>query len=99
MREKLGFRFLLIALLHTCRDVGGEGGMAFSHLSGAEYIEEQLLGMKFRVSPRAFFQINTLGAEVLYKAAMDLAQPTTDTTVLDVCCGTGTIGISFAKVR
>ncbi|XP_046593625.1 tRNA (uracil-5-)-methyltransferase homolog A [Neodiprion lecontei] len=81
----------------TRRDVGGEGGIILDHLSGTEYIEEELLGMKFRVSPRAFFQINTLGAEVLYKAAIDLAQPTLDTTVLDVCCGTGTIGISFSK--
>ncbi|XP_012255904.2 tRNA (uracil-5-)-methyltransferase homolog A [Athalia rosae] len=81
----------------TRRDVGGEGGMVLNHLSGTEYIEETLLGMTFRVSPKAFFQVNTLGAEVLYKAAIDLAQPTMDTTVLDICCGTGTIGISFAK--
>lgn len=54
--------------------------------------------MVFRISPDAFFQINSLGAEVLYKAAIDLAQPTKDTTVLDVCCGTGTIGLAFAKV-
>lgn len=57
-----------------------------------------LLGMKFRVSPQAFFQVNTLGAEVLYKAVIDLAEPTMDTALLDVCCGTGTIGLCFSKV-
>lgn len=67
------------------------------HLSGAEYIEEQLLGMTFQVSPQAFFQVNTLGAEILYKAAIELIQPTEDTALLDVCCGTGTIGLCFSK--
>lgn len=54
--------------------------------------------MTFRVSPQAFFQVNTSGAEVLYKAAIDLAQPNEETSLLDVCCGTGTIGLCFAKV-
>lgn len=76
----------------------GENRDNFYHISGAKYIEETLLGMKFRVSPQAFFQVNTLGAEVLYKAAIDLAKPTADTALLDICCGTGTIGLAFSKV-
>ncbi|XP_032682575.1 tRNA (uracil-5-)-methyltransferase homolog A-like [Odontomachus brunneus] len=79
------------------KGLGGESSDTLYHVSGTEYIEETLLGMKFRVSPQAFFQVNTLGAEVLYKAAIDLAEPTMDTTVLDVCCGTGTIGLCFSK--
>ena len=75
----------------------GENGANFSHIGGTKYIEETLLGMKFRVSPQAFFQVNTLGAEVLYKAAIDLAKPTADTALLDICCGTGTIGLAFSK--
>lgn len=55
--------------------------------------------MKFRISPEAFFQINSLGAEVLYKTALDLAKPSSDTALLDVCCGTGTIGLTFSKVN
>lgn len=69
-----------------------------THISGAEYIEEKLLGLSFRISPGAFFQVNTAGAEIVYQAAIDLAQPTIDTGVLDICCGTGTIGLCFAKV-
>ncbi|MEE6504363.1 hypothetical protein FKM82_005158 [Ascaphus truei] len=42
-------------------------------------------------------QVNTLAAEVLYSAIADWAQLNQDSTVLDVCCGTGTIGISLAK--
>ena len=55
--------------------------------------------MKFRISPQAFFQVNTLGAEVLYQAAIELAHPTEESAVIDVCCGTGTIGLTFSKVR
>ncbi|XP_077268899.1 tRNA (uracil-5-)-methyltransferase homolog A [Temnothorax americanus] len=79
------------------KSIGGESSDTLYHVSGTEYIEETLLGMKFRVSPQAFFQVNTLGAEVLYKAAIDLAEPTMDTALLDVCCGTGTIGLCFSK--
>nr|AAI42551.1 LOC100101284 protein [Xenopus laevis] len=67
------------------------------HVAGDQYIYEDLLGLSFRISPHAFFQVNTLAAEVLYSAIGDWAQLDQDTTVLDVCCGTGTIGISLAK--
>lgn len=80
------------------RSIGGENNDSLYHISGTEYIEETLLGMVFRISPQAFFQINTLGAEILYKAAIDITEPTTDTSLLDVCCGTGTIGLCFSKV-
>ncbi|XP_076647500.1 tRNA (uracil-5-)-methyltransferase homolog A [Halictus rubicundus] len=68
-----------------------------SHIAGSKCIEETLLGMKFRVSPQAFFQVNTTAAEVLYKAAIELAAPNEDTALLDICCGTGTIGLAFSK--
>ncbi|KAJ8972630.1 hypothetical protein NQ314_000086 [Rhamnusium bicolor] len=67
------------------------------HLWGDTHINETILGLKFRISPEAFFQINTKGAEILYNAAIELAEPTIDSTILDVCCGTGTIGLCFAK--
>ncbi|XP_050579632.1 tRNA (uracil-5-)-methyltransferase homolog A [Bombus affinis] len=79
------------------KSVDGKSENNFYHISGTKYIEEMLLGMKFRISPQAFFQVNTLGAEVLYKAAIDLAKPTVDTALLDICCGTGTIGLAFSK--
>lgn len=51
--------------------------------------------MCVRVLP---LQVNTGAAEVLYSAVGEWAQLDQDSTVLDVCCGTGTIGISLAKV-
>uniref|UniRef100_A0AAR2JKV6 tRNA (uracil(54)-C(5))-methyltransferase n=1 Tax=Pygocentrus nattereri TaxID=42514 RepID=A0AAR2JKV6_PYGNA len=66
-------------------------------VAGDEWIHEELLGLKFRISPHSFFQTNTLAAEVLYSAVGEWAQLDHESTVLDVCCGTGTIGISLAK--
>ncbi|XP_077456327.1 tRNA (uracil-5-)-methyltransferase homolog A [Stigmatopora argus] len=66
-------------------------------IAGDACIHEELLGVKFRISPHSFFQINTAGAEVLYSTVGEWAQLNEDSTVLDVCCGTGTIGLSLAK--
>uniref|UniRef100_A0A3Q4G481 tRNA (uracil(54)-C(5))-methyltransferase n=1 Tax=Neolamprologus brichardi TaxID=32507 RepID=A0A3Q4G481_NEOBR len=66
-------------------------------VAGETCIQEEMLGLKFRISPHSFFQVNTGAAEVLYSAVGELAQLDQDSIVLDVCCGTGTIGISLAK--
>lgn len=66
-------------------------------VAGEGCIYEELLGLKFRISPHSFFQVNTGAAEVLYSAVGEWAQLDENSTVLDVCCGTGTIGISLAK--
>ncbi|XP_022218198.2 tRNA (uracil-5-)-methyltransferase homolog A [Drosophila obscura] len=67
------------------------------HLLGTTHITDTIQGLQFRISPLAFFQINTEGANVLYQQAIDLVAPTKDTTMLDICCGTGTIALAFAK--
>ncbi|NXE51895.1 TRM2A methyltransferase, partial [Casuarius casuarius] len=71
--------------------------LPLEHVAGDKYIYEELLGLKFRISPHAFFQVNTRAAEVLYTAIREWAQLNQESTVLDICCGTGTIGISLAK--
>ncbi|NWQ65879.1 TRM2A methyltransferase, partial [Neopipo cinnamomea] len=71
--------------------------LPLEHVAGDKYIYEELLGLKFRISPHAFFQVNTQAAEVLYAAIAEWAQLSADSTVLDICCGTGTIGISLAR--
>ncbi|KAK4810029.1 hypothetical protein QYF61_005092 [Mycteria americana] len=68
----------------------------FQLLHGEPHIFEEVLGLKFRISPDAFFQVNTGGAEVLYQAVRELSQAGGDTVLLDICCGTGTIGLSLA---
>lgn len=69
-------------------------------LYGKGFIEDQILGKTFKISPRSFFQINVLQAENLYAKAISLLRLTKDEVVLDAYCGTGTIGIcaaSYAK--
>ena len=66
-------------------------------LWGEEAIEEELLGLRFRIRPNAFLQTNTEMAEVLYRLAIEYAGLTGEQTVYDLYCGTGTIGLAMAS--
>lgn len=66
-------------------------------LWGTPYIEDELCSLSFRISPLSFFQVNPEGAEILYKKAAEYAGLTGDEVLLDLYCGTGTIGLSMAK--
>lgn len=69
-----------------CRTVWGQG-----------YITDTLCGLSFRISPLSFYQVNHDQAELLYTLAGRYAGLTGSETVLDLYCGTGTIGLSMAK--
>lgn len=59
-------------------------------------IHDYISNLCFSISPTAFFQVNTLAAEKLYSLAGDWAGLGPDTLLFDVCCGTGTIGLTLA---
>ncbi|KAJ6819310.1 zinc finger CCCH domain-containing protein 24 [Iris pallida] len=59
-------------------------------------IHDYISNLRFSISPTAFFQVNTLAAERLYSLAGDWAELSSDTLLFDVCCGTGTIGLTLA---
>ena len=67
-------------------------------LYGDEYIYEELLGLRFKISVFSFFQTNSLGAEVLYSKAREYIGDTKDMTVFDLYSGTGTIAQIIAPV-
>lgn len=67
-------------------------------LYGEDHIYEQILGLKFKISPFSFFQTNSLGAEVLYSKAREYIGDTNDKVVFDLYSGTGTIAQMIAKV-
>ena len=67
-------------------------------LFGDEYIYEELLGLRFKISVFSFFQTNSLGAEVLYSKAREYIGDTKDMTVFDLYSGTGTIAQIIAPV-
>lgn len=72
-------------------------------LYGQDYFYEELLGLKFKISPFSFFQTNSLGAEVLYETARefilsDNADELKEKVVYDLYSGTGTIAQMLAPV-
>mmetsp|Transcript_17820 Transcript_17820/g.37134 ORF Transcript_17820/g.37134 Transcript_17820/m.37134 type:complete len:773 (-) Transcript_17820:352-2670(-) len=71
------------------------------HAFGKKSLEEKLGQCTFQISPGAFFQTNTEGAEKLYDIVVDRIREVTDdpekTLMFDVCCGTGTIGLTCLK--
>jgi 23S rRNA (uracil1939-C5)-methyltransferase len=66
-------------------------------LWGDDSIEEELCGLRFRVSPNAFLQTNTEMAERLYGIAREYAGLSGGQTVWDLYCGIGTIGLTLAR--
>ena len=67
-------------------------------LFGRDYFYEELLGLKFRISPFSFFQTNSLGAEVLYEKTREYVGSTEGKVVFDLYSGTGTIAQILAPV-
>ena len=65
---------------------------------GKGYIEEKLEDFRFMISPKSFFQTNTLQAEKLYRVTRDFAELDGSQTVYDLYCGTGSIGIFVSKL-
>lgn len=75
-------------------------GSACIPLYGNGCIEDVLCGVRIKISPLSFYQVNRDGAELLYKKAADCLAPTGSENILDLYCGTGTIGLSLAdKVK
>ncbi len=63
---------------------------------GNEYIYDILCGVKVRISPHSFYQVNHDMAERLYNQAAEYAKPD-GKNILDLYCGAGTIGLSMAQ--
>ncbi len=67
-------------------------------LYGRDYIYEELLGLRFKISTFSFFQTNSLGAEVLYSKVREYVGETKDKMIFDLYSGTGTIAQLLAPV-
>ncbi len=90
----------IVGILHTKNDsladiVKDEGTEV---LFGQDYFYEELLGLKFKITPFSFFQTNSLGAEVLYEKAREYIGDTNEKVVFDLYSGTGTIAQLLAPV-
>ena len=98
LKELFGNR--LAGLLHTINDEIGDRTLATTGQSrlvyGKDKIVENLLGLNFEISMKSFFQTNPKSAEKLYTKVVDYVMERKDTVdgkiVMDLFCGTGTIG-------
>ncbi len=63
---------------------------------GKDYITDILCGLEFKISPLSFYQVNSSQAEKLYTIAKDYADLKGNEVLLDLYCGTGTIGLTMA---
>ena len=64
---------------------------------GRDTITDRLCGLTFEISPLSFYQVNPAQAQRLYEKAKEYAALTGNETLLDLYCGTGTIGLTMAK--
>ncbi|MBE7690919.1 23S rRNA (uracil(1939)-C(5))-methyltransferase RlmD [Tenacibaculum piscium] len=95
----------LAGLLHTINDEVGDRTIATSGsielVTGKDKIVEELLGLNFEISMKSFFQTNPKSAEKLYTKVVDYAlenkEAVDNTVVMDLFCGTGTIGQILAS--
>ncbi len=74
-------------------------GEKFVTVAGRDYIEDILCGLRFRIAPDSFYQVNHAGAELLYTIAREKvtgAKGYNRGTLLDLYCGAGTIGLVMA---
>lgn len=101
--EKVAYKLMqqhleVVSAFHNYNKAAGNVilGHKYTKLYGQDRIEESLCGMTFSLSPGAFFQVNTLQAEQLYRTAIALAELKSDDTVLDLYCGVGILSILVA---
>ena len=96
-----------ISSIYWTRHIAKEGQrtrMEHTLLSGSAYLREEihmegLRPLSFEIHPRAFFQPNTTQAEVIYSHVAKLSglEKGCGARVLDLFCGTGTIGLALAQ--
>lgn len=90
----------IVGILHTSNDSLSDAVIPEKVLVlyGQDYIYEEILGLKFKISPFSFFQTNSKGAEVLYETARSYVGETKDKVIFDLYSGTGTIAQMLAPV-
>jgi len=64
---------------------------------GEEHITDELCGLRFALSPHSFYQVNRAQAEKLYALVGEYAGLRGEELLLDLYCGTGTIGLTMAS--
>lgn len=89
----------VVSILHTINDGLADAVQCdeMRMLYGVDYLHEEILGLKFKISPFSFFQTNTKGAEQLYTIARDFIGDHSNKVVFDLYSGIGSIGQLMAE--
>ena len=90
-----GFKTLVVNINRDSTNV--VLGSQCDTIYGDGYITDILCGVKIKLSPLSFYQVNHDGAELLYGKAAEYAGLSGNEDILDLYCGTGTIGLSMEK--
>lgn len=85
-------------IVHNVNKTNGNKilGNKFTVIYGRDHIYDTIGKLKFKISVRSFFQINTMQACKLYSKAKEYAELSGKEMVIDLYCGTGTIGLFMA---
>ena len=94
---KLNSNITTIVQNYNARDTSIVLGESQRVLYGPGFIYEKVGNYKFKISPKSFFQVNTLGMKKLYDTALSKANIKPTDIVLDAYCGVGTISIFASK--
>jgi len=95
--KNIGTTFPIITSMFECIGHPNSSDTEFYPIAGKEYIETDFCGVRLRISPKSFFQINTEVAEMFCDEIARTLNPSGGETILDLYCGIGTIGLTFAK--
>ena len=95
LRAELGDALVSVMLNINTKDTNVVLSDCCKTVFGQDYITDVLCGVKIRLSPLSFYQVNHEMAERLYEKVAEYADAS-GKTVLDLYCGTGTIGLSLA---
>lgn len=100
MLRKLPIRGTYAGILHMINDSLSDvvKSECTELLYGKDYFYEEILGLRFKISPFSFFQTNSAGAEVLYQTAREYIGDIEGKVVFDLYSGTGTIAQVLAPV-
>ena len=96
----LSLKGTLTGILHTCNDSMADvvHNSGTKVLYGRDYFYEELLGLRFKITPFSFFQTNSCGAEVLYKIVRAYIGDVKARVIFDLYSGTGTIAQILSPV-
>lgn len=86
-----------ISLVVNCDNTNRIRGERVVALHGDGYITDVIGGVKFRISPLSFYQVNALQTKVLYDKVLELAGLNGGETVFDLYCGVGSISLYMAR--